>query len=155
MGNDPNFGSELVGPVVIKQYRNSAEKYLKNPSEAKQLLSKALSKAGHIHKGSFVETWGQSQTLVRMLQAYLQGNYKHIPWQSLVMAMAAIVYFVTPVDFIPDFILGLGLLEDAALLSWVVQSLYSDITKFQAWETEQKQLQPLTNGPSVGGSVGQ
>jgi len=140
MSANPSLGSEIVGPIVIKRYRNSAEKYLKNPSEAKQLLSKALSKAGHIHKGSFVETWGQSQTLVRMLQAYIQGNYKRVPWQSLVMAMVAIVYFVTPLDVIPDFIVGLGLLEDAALLSWVVQSLYSDITKFQAWETEQKSL---------------
>lgn len=140
MATNPNLGSEIVGPMVIKRYRNSAEKYLRNPNEAKQLLNKALSKAGHIHKGSFVETWGQSQTLVRMLQAYLQGKYKRVPWQSLVIAMAAIVYFVTPFDLIPDFIVGLGLLEDAALLSWVVQSLYGDLTKFQAWQTEQKSL---------------
>jgi len=38
---------------------------------------------------------------------------------------------------IPDFILGLGLIDDAALLGWVLSSVKSDIDHFIAWERDQ------------------
>ena len=44
------------------------------------------------------------------------------------MLLAAIAYFIVPLDFIPDIILGLGFADDAALLTAVLALVSSHIT---------------------------
>lgn len=59
---------------------------------------------------------------------------------GLVIILAvAVVYFVMPIDAVPDFIPGLGLLDDAALLGWALKTFQSDIDVFLAWEREQEE----------------
>jgi uncharacterized membrane protein YkvA (DUF1232 family) len=53
------------------------------------------------------------------------------------MIVASIVYFVMPVDLLPDFILGIGFLDDAGLIAWTVKTISSDIEKFIEWEESQ------------------
>ena len=48
--------------------------------------------------------------------------------------VAWLIYFVMPVDAIPDFILALGLVDDAALLGWVLSSVRTDLERFVEWE---------------------
>ena len=53
----------------------------------------------------------------RMLKAHLAGTYK-IKSTRLVLAMlAAVIYFINPLDLIPDVILGIGLTDDFAVLN--------------------------------------
>ncbi|MDH3538339.1 MAG: YkvA family protein [Gammaproteobacteria bacterium] len=74
------------------------------------------------------------QASIRLLRAYANGQYRDIPWESLVSIIAAIVYFVMPLDLIPDFILAFGLIDDAALLGWILSSVKKDIDRFAEWE---------------------
>lgn len=73
-------------------------------------------------------------TLTRMLRAYAGGDYKIIPWKSLVLIVAGLIYFVNPLDLIPDFIPMIGLMDDLALLFWIFNSVNNDIEEYQAWE---------------------
>jgi uncharacterized membrane protein YkvA (DUF1232 family) len=52
---------------------------------------------------------------------------------------AAIVYFVVPFDGIPDFLFGWGLVDDAAVISYVVAQLSSELEAFDAWQEAQQQ----------------
>jgi uncharacterized membrane protein YkvA (DUF1232 family) len=49
--------------------------------------------------------------LGRLVKAYASGHYKSIPWKTLLIIVAAVIYFVNPLDFVPDLIpiAGLGL----------------------------------------------
>src|SRR5690606_15890914 len=71
---------------------------------------------------------------LRLVRAYAKGSYRDISWRSLLTLVAAVVYFVMPVDLVPDFILGLGLLDDAAILAWTLRTLNQDLEQFLAWE---------------------
>ena|SRR5690554_2964947 len=73
-------------------------------------------------------------TLTRMLKAYASGDYKTIPWKSLVLIVAGLIYFVNPLDLIPDFIPMIGLMDDLALLFWIFNSVNNDIEEYQAWK---------------------
>ena len=74
----------------------------------------------------------------RLLRAYAKGSYREIPWQSLLIIIASVIYFVMPLDAIPDFLVGLGYVDDAALLGWTIKSVSSDIDDFTTWEQGQK-----------------
>lgn len=69
-----------------------------------------------------------------MLRAYAKGDYKVVPWSTLVKIVAALVYFVSPIDFIPDLLPILGFSDDIAIVLWVLSSCTVDIQKFKEWE---------------------
>ena len=55
----------------------------------------------------------------------------------MALIVASIIYFVMPFDAVPDFIVGLGLLDDVALLAWTFRSVAQDIEAFIGWEKDQ------------------
>jgi uncharacterized membrane protein YkvA (DUF1232 family) len=73
-------------------------------------------------------------TLGRLLRAYARGEYREIPWKSLLLIVAAILYFINPIDIIPDLLPLVGLTDDFAVLFLVYRSIGDDIDKFLAWE---------------------
>jgi uncharacterized membrane protein YkvA (DUF1232 family) len=72
--------------------------------------------------------------LSRLSAAYASGRYRSIPWKAVMTMLAAIIYFLNPIDLIPDFIPGLGLTDDFSVLIWVYNTLSSEIEKFLTWE---------------------
>jgi len=75
-------------------------------------------------------------TLGRMLQAWIKGDYKNISTSSVIAATAAIIYFVNPLDIIPDFIPFFGQIDDILVLGYFIKILNKEIEKFMVWENE-------------------
>jgi uncharacterized membrane protein YkvA (DUF1232 family) len=75
--------------------------------------------------------------LGRLVKAYATGTYRDIPWKTTLTIVAAIIYFVSPMDLIPDFIPLTGLTDDVGILLWVYNSASSEIDKFLTWEKSQ------------------
>lgn len=71
----------------------------------------------------------------RMVKAHLQGSYKMKSLRILIALIAAIIYFINPVDLIPDLIFGIGLADDLAVLTWVYRAAANEINSFKHWET--------------------
>ncbi|WP_240627416.1 YkvA family protein [Thermoflavimicrobium daqui] len=44
------------------------------------------------------------------------------------IAFSALAYFITPVDTIPDVLLGLGLTDDAAIITAAITAIASNVT---------------------------
>ncbi len=129
-------GENVEKSASFKSAQDSAVEYAKNPKKLNELLDRALKKA-HASKGRLLEVWESLLASFRLLRAYATGRYRDIPWSSLLSIVAAVIYFVMPLDLIPDFILAFGLIDDAALLGWILTSLKTDIDSFIAWERAQ------------------
>ena len=112
---------------------------LKNPRLLKQMLTKAVSKLGRAEGGPLSEVKEQLQRLIALLKAYVSGEYREVSTQTMVTVVAAIVYFVVPFDGIPDFLFGWGLVDDAAVISYVVAQLSSELEAFAVWQEAQDQ----------------
>jgi len=94
-------------------------------------------KKANASKGRLAEVWESLLASFRLLRAYATGQYRDIPWTSLLSIVASNISFVMPLDLIPDFILALGLIDDAVLLGWILSSLKTDIENFIEWEKVQ------------------
>ncbi len=114
--------------------RRRAAEYLRNPGKLNRLLDRVSSEIRG-RRGPLAEFTDSLKTCLRLLRAYADGRYREIPARSLVALVAWLIYFVMPVDSIPDFILGLGLADDAVLLGWVLSSMRTDLDRFAAWES--------------------
>ena len=76
-------------------------------------------------------------TLVRLVRAYVKGEYRDVPWETIALAIGALIYFISPIDAIPDFIPVVGYIDDAAVIGFVIASVYTDLNNFRDWEADQ------------------
>lgn len=119
-----------------KAYRSAksrANQYSQDPEKLSHLASQVLKKLNH-PKGAIIELSDQIKVLVRMIRAYIKREYTVLPWESLLLMVASLIYFVMPIDLIPDFLIGLGFADDAALIGWTLKSIQHDLQQFEAWE---------------------
>ena len=75
---------------------------------------------------------------LRMIRAYANGEYRELPWKTVLIILASILYFLNPFDLIPDFIPGIGYLDDASIMLWVFSSVEKDISDFQEFYLNNK-----------------
>lgn len=74
------------------------------------------------------------EVLYRMVKAHINGTYIGLSSRSVGMIALGLIYFITPVDLIPDFIPFIGYVDDMSVLLAVGKSLQTDIVKFRVWE---------------------
>lgn len=115
---------------------SKAQEYMKNPKKLGKLFEDAARKAKVVPKGPFGETWAYLQAMIRLVRAYANGAYREVPVGSLLMILVAVIYFVSPVDLIPDFIPVGGLIDDALVVGLALKQVKSDLDAFMAWEME-------------------
>jgi uncharacterized membrane protein YkvA (DUF1232 family) len=70
----------------------------------------------------------------RLIKAYALGEYRQVPWKTMLIMIAAVIYFVNPIDLIPDVVPVLGLTDDFGVLLWVYNAVNLEVEKFIAWE---------------------
>lgn len=132
---DTYRADKAKGSKSYEKAKSKAEEYVKDPEKLNDLIEKASKKANG-KKGSLDAIWGQLMACFRLIKAYAQGTYRKIPWSSMVILVASVIYFVMPIDMIPDFIVAIGLLDDVALLGWAVKTFGSEVNAFVEWEKE-------------------
>jgi uncharacterized membrane protein YkvA (DUF1232 family) len=84
---------------------------------------------------------GRIKDDLRLLQglclAYWRGEYRAISPKAILSIVAGLMYFLSPLDAVPDWIPGLGMLDDIAVLAWVMKSLDAELSAFRAWRERQ------------------
>lgn len=129
-------GKKIADTPLFKRLLEKAESYLKHPTQVAKLISDTLKKAT-AKKGVGAiagEVWENLQLLTRMIKAASSGEYKGIPTATLVGGVAVLIYFLMPIDIIPDVIPVIGLLDDASLLAWFMAGIKTELDKFREWE---------------------
>ena len=132
----PPAGDNIAASAIFKKFLASAENYIKQPTRLKKLLFDAFTKAREKKEiGTLAhEAWETLQTMFRLIKASVSGEYTGVPNTTVLAAVAVLVYFLSPIDLIPDFIPVLGLLDDVALVAWFSTTLKGEMDKFHEWE---------------------
>lgn len=129
-------GQDIASSPIFKKFVGKAEEYIKKPTRMKQLLNDAYTKASDKKDvGSIAhEAWETLQTMLRLIRTSISGEYTGLPTSTVVAAVAVTIYFLSPIDLIPDFIPVLGLLDDVALVAWFSTTIKEEMDKFLEWE---------------------
>lgn len=75
--------------------------------------------------------------MASMVRAYAKKQYTEVSVATILLAIAAVIYVVTPIDLIPDAIPVVGFLDDAGAVVLVLSMLDSDLQKYVEWQKEQ------------------
>lgn len=115
---------------IKKGYSKKADDYINNKDKAKKLVDEAREKAKK--KGPLEELWDEIQLLFGIVSDWATGKYTEIPTGSIIAIIIGLLYFVSPIDLIPDFLPG-GLIDDAMVLGLVIAQVKSDLNKYKEW----------------------
>jgi uncharacterized membrane protein YkvA (DUF1232 family) len=75
----------------------------------------------------------------RMMKATAAGEYDG--GKRLLLLAAATAYVVSPIDVIPEgLFLIFGLIDDAAMITWMAGAVLSETARFLEWEKEQARV---------------
>ncbi len=66
---------------------------------------------------------------LRLTLSYLRD--KEIPVVKKLLFMASLLYFIFPADIVPDFILGLGLLDDVTVLAFIWAAYKAELDAYE------------------------
>ena len=120
----------------LQRLTRTAEALLKQPNRLREKLVNARKKLGQTDSGQLQGLKSQLTELIEFSQDMLRGNYQAIDVKTPVMVVAAILYFLLPIDSIPDFILGLGYLDDVTVITFVFRQLSNELEKYRAWRAD-------------------
>ena len=77
----------------------------------------------------------RAQAVPRLVRAVRSGEYTGTSAGRLLMIAGAAGYLVSPVDLLPEALLGaFGLADDAVVGSWLAAQLVTETEDFLAWE---------------------
>ena len=118
---------------VPKKFLEQAGELLKNGQKAQDVLecSQVLLE-NQAERLSKIKV--DLKSCIRMVKAYIHGDYTEVPWASLLSIMAGIVYFLNPIDLVPDILIG-GFFDDVTVLALIFAQFRKDIDAFLVWET--------------------
>jgi uncharacterized membrane protein YkvA (DUF1232 family) len=145
---DYNEAKRVLGALwedITKQtysaFNNIAGRVEKNFHQARQNINemdvryalektsaklKAVSKSS---QASVQQMLRQARLLYAMLRDAVAGRFK-VPWVTVSAATAALLYFISPIDLLPDFIPGVGLIDDALVIAMAISLARMDLKRY-------------------------
>ena len=131
MKNTDNYSEEVIFKEIEKNSSGINEGDLSN----------ILSKERQFEKKSEKLTFDKFKKLLRqlklsfgMLKDFKSKTYTSIPWRTISLLIAGILYFLNPFDIIPDFLPVIGYTDDAVAFAAIFKSIQGDLKKYCEWK---------------------
>lgn len=118
--------SKIIG-VFKSEWLDKSKEYISKPEKIKELLTKVVKM---FDKEELQDVLADLKCLYGYVRDVTTGKYKDYNVSNLALAIAALVYLVSPLDFIPDLLPG-GLLDDAAVIAWAIKQLHEELAKYR------------------------
>lgn len=135
-----NIVLRVLKSVFFKNATGKAGKYARNTGSLLQLIRDVLTKTKGLKGESFDTFREKIAMLTRLLKAYVQGEYRVVPWKTLTRIIAVLIYFISPIDLLPDFLPVIGLTDDIALVLWLFNAISDDLEAFRVWDTKRNTI---------------
>ncbi|MFC3560677.1 YkvA family protein [Pedobacter jamesrossensis] len=120
----------------FKKSESKATVILKDKKKANDTIKEALGKAV-TNKGDLEGIWAKMVLLFAVAKDYVNGDYNEIPKRSIIAILGGLIYFLSPIDVVPDFVPVLGFIDDVFILNLVYKQVVKDLEKYKIWKNNQ------------------
>jgi uncharacterized membrane protein YkvA (DUF1232 family) len=119
-----------VADEVEHRFRDTRERI--KETDVKEALGKAGTTIEKLAKSASKQAQKlakQAKLLYSMLKDSVSGKFK-APWPTIAALAATLLYLVNPIDVIPDFIPGLGFIDDALVVALCISIVRIDLRRY-------------------------
>lgn len=105
-------------------------------------LRKVLDKRDEIERkfleqGPLTRFIADIKLLFSCIQDYLKGEYREVPFWTIAAIVSALLYVISPVDLIPDFVPLIGYVDDALVIATCLAMVEHDLLIYKEWKKQQ------------------
>ena len=127
----------------IQKRFKKAEALLKDDVRMESFLEKIEKKIKWIP--FLAQEFKNIPTMVSMVRSYLRGNYTKILKRTILAIVSALIYFLSPIDVVPDWIPLLGQLDDAIVIASCWNLVNKDVEDYRQWKKASRLQTKETN----------
>lgn len=124
---------------LFKKSQSRASAILKDKSKASVTVENALGKAVS-NRSDLEGVWDKMVLLLAVSKDFINGNYTAIPKRSIIAILGGLVYFLSPIDVVPDFVPVLGFIDDIFVLNLVYKQVLKDLEEYKTWKEGQGKI---------------
>lgn len=126
--------SEKQAKQELEKGYKEAENLLNEPEKLEKFLQKLEKKLKVIPKVG--NTLAIVPSMISLIRRYVKKEYTEVPLGTIIAIISALIYIVSPIDFIPDLIPGAGYIDDALVITACLKLIGSDVDDYQKWRKE-------------------
>jgi len=120
----PKQAEERIKNGAQKVTMKDVSTVLKKEKEIEELFS------SNGPLGKFV---ADLKLLFAIIKDYYNGDYRQVPFWTIAAIVTALLYVLSPIDAIPDFIPVVGYLDDAAVVTVCLKMIKQDLFNYKEW----------------------
>jgi len=124
----------LAGKILEKDAKKITDTDIAKVVEQTERINKKFEQSTTLRR--FLE---DARLIGSMIADYWHGKYKKVPYWAIASVAAALLYVLNPLDLVPDFIVGFGLLDDAAVFAACLGMVEKQLQAYQIWKAAQSQ----------------
>ena len=117
---------------ILAGSKEKAASFLEDGGKMDQLLDQVEAKLETVPKAGVY--LAEVPRMIALLKDYIQKDYTEVPKSALIMIVAALLYLVNPKDIIPDKYIGVGLIDDAAVVAACIALTKKELDAYDAWK---------------------
>lgn len=117
--------------MISKGVRGIKEEDVKKVLDKTDEIKQKFEKPGPL--GRFVE---DIKLLISILKDYWSRKYRQVPFWTIAAIVFALLYVLSPIDMIPNFIPVIGLVDDAMVVAACLAMIEQDLHEYKHWKTQ-------------------
>ena len=129
-----NYITDEEAKKQLESGYDKAKDILNNSDKLEKFLQDLETKLKMIPK--LGEELSKIPIMVSLVRSYVKKEYTKIPMGSVIAIVSALVYFVSPIDLIPDFIPVAGYSDDVAVILACWHYVKKDIEEYGRWREQ-------------------
>ncbi len=133
-----NDFDEKAALEELKKKNEKAEKMLQDTDKLERFLQRLEKKLKVVPVVG--EKLANVPIMASLLKSYVKKEYRDLPIGSIIAILSALIYFVSPIDVIPDSIPVIGYFDDAAVVSVCWKFVESDVQEYIKWREKNNKV---------------
>lgn len=130
---EENFDMSRAEEELKNNYQE-AEEMLKDEDKIERFLQRLEKKLKVIPYAG--DKLADVPIMASLIRSYVKKEYQDIPIGSIIAILSALIYFVSPIDIVPDSIPVLGYFDDAAVVAACWKLVETDVNEYIKWRED-------------------
>lgn len=120
---------------LLEKKNEEAKKLLGNKEKTENTLKEVNEKLNKLDFKPLTNMMSDIKTITSLVKDFSSGRYRALPKRSIIALMGALIYFLSPIDIIPDVLPFAGLIDDTFVMSLILKQFKTDLDVYKAWKT--------------------
>lgn len=130
---------------IFENFKKDAENLYKDPEKFTNLLGDVKSMMEGNNKGALASIISNVSLTVSMLNSWRKKEYIKVPKRTIISIIGALIYLVSPIDAIPDFLGPFGFVDDIFIFNLVYKGIKKDLDDYVIWKESRSEDKKALN----------